>query len=142
MKLQPAQHGLTRPTQSDVEGVSADARLAVHAPGKETVMPLSAADPLHMLRIIQLAFFLSEFVRPGMQGAIHSCGASGTPVGRRRPSTPSLCQRHDILCLIGKIPVRSLTINRISGPIIRAHAGSIGVGKCNARGYRQWNIAS
>lgn len=142
MKLQPAQHGLTRPTQSDVEGVSADARLAAQAPGKVTVMPLPAADPVHVLRIIQLAFFLPEVVRSGMQGAVPSRGASGTPVGRRRPSTPSLCQRHDILCLIVKIRARLLTLDRISGLIIRAHADGIGVGKCNAHGYRQWNIAS
>ncbi|MDA9443311.1 hypothetical protein XH98_30320 [Bradyrhizobium sp. CCBAU 51745] len=138
----PAQHGLTRPTQSDVEGVSADARLAVHAPGKVSVMPPSAADLLHMLRIIQFAFFLPEVVRSGMQGAVPSRGASGAPVGRHRASTPSLCQRHDILRLIGTILARLLTINRISGPLNRAHTCSIGTGKRNARKYRQWNIAS
>ncbi|MCA1543520.1 MULTISPECIES: hypothetical protein [Bradyrhizobium] len=144
MKLQPEQHGSARPPPFDVEGVSVDARLAVHAQATVTVMPLSAAE----LRIIQLAFFLPKVVkkfRQGTQGAVVSRIVNGTRVGRlgrRRPSTPSLCARHDELCLVGKRSGRLLAINRISVPIIRAHAASTWVGKCIASRYRQWNIAS
>lgn len=140
MKLQPAKHALTRPAPSDVEGVSADARLAAHAPREVTLMPLPAADPLHMLRIIELAFFLPEVVGPGMQGAAPSRGPGGTLTGRpgqRRLSTSRLSQRNNILCLIGKRSDRLLTINRISSPIIWALAGSIGAGKCNTPRHRQ-----
>jgi len=144
MKLQTEQHGSARPPPSDVEGVSVDARVAVHAQARVTVMPLSAAE----LRIIQLAFFLPKVVkkfRQGTQGAVVSRIVSGTRVGRlgrRRLSTPSLCARHDELCLVGKRSGRLLAINRISVPIIRAHASSTWVGKCIAPRYRQWNIAS
>ncbi|SDG83528.1 hypothetical protein SAMN05216338_1003145 [Bradyrhizobium sp. Rc2d] len=146
MKLQPAQHGLARPAPSDVEGVSVDARLAAHAPVRAAVMPLSAADPLYLLRIIQLAFFLPEMVKAfRKQGAVPAGGVGGELVGRlglRGPSTPSLCHRRDTLRLIGKRPVRLVTIDHISVPIVRPHAGSTAVGKCIASRYSQRNVAS
>ncbi|APG15275.1 hypothetical protein ABIF64_002891 [Bradyrhizobium japonicum] len=130
MKLQPAQHALTRPAPSDdVEGVSADARLVAHVPRKATLMPLPAADPLHILRI-------SEAPSRGPGGTL-----TGRP-GQRRLSTPRLSPRNNILCLIGKRPDRLLTINRISSPILWALAGSTDAGKCNTPRHRQWNIAS
>ncbi|KRP93824.1 hypothetical protein AOQ72_21355 [Bradyrhizobium yuanmingense] len=141
MKLQPAQHGPARPAPSDEEGVGFDACLAAHAQATVAMMPLSAADT-------QLAFFLPEAVKQfqqGMQGALPTRGVSGTPVGRlgrRRPSTASLCSSHDELNLIGKSPDRLITINRISVPIIWAHAGSTCLAKCIAPRYRQRNIAS
>ncbi|UQR64959.1 hypothetical protein LRP30_06715 [Bradyrhizobium sp. C-145] len=148
MKLQPAQHGLARPAPSDVEGVSVDARLAAHAPVRAAVMPLSAGDPLYLLRIIQLAFFVPEMVkafRQRMQGAVPAGGVGGELVGRiglRGPSTPSLCDRHDALRLIGKRPIRLVKIGRISVPIVRPHAGSTSVGRCIASRYTKRNIAS
>ncbi len=144
MKLQPAQHGSARPPPSDLEGVSVDARLAAHAQVGVTVMPLSAAE----LRIIQLAFFLLEVVkrfRQGTQGAVVFRIVNGTRVGRlgrRRPSTPNPCSRHDELCLIGKRSGRLLAINCISVPIIRAHAASTCVGKCIAPRCGQRNLVS
>ncbi|MDD1521684.1 hypothetical protein DCG74_33245 [Bradyrhizobium sp. WBAH42] len=145
MKLQPAQHGSARRPPSDVEGVSGvDARIAAHAQVTVTVMPLSASE----LRIIQLAFFLPEVVkkfRQGMQDAVVSRGVSGTRVGglgRRRPSMRTLCPRHDEVCLFSERSDRLLGINRISVPIIRAHAASPCVGKCIAARCRQRSIAS
>ncbi|MBB4258210.1 hypothetical protein [Bradyrhizobium sp. CIR3A] len=148
MKLQPAQHGLARPAPSDVEGVSVDARLAAHAPVRAAAMPLSTADPLYLLRIIQLAFFVPEMVkafRQRMQGAVPAGSVGGELVGRlgpRGPSTPSLCDRHDALRLLGKRPVRLVTIDRISVPIVPPHAGSTCVGECIASRYSQRNVAS
>ncbi|MGY3033667.1 hypothetical protein ACVIIV_002837 [Bradyrhizobium sp. USDA 4354] len=146
MKLQPAQYGLARP--APVEGVSVDARLAAHAPVRAAVMPLSAGDRLHLLRIIQLAFFVPEMIkafRQRMQGAVPAGGVGGELVGRlglRGPSTPSLCHRNDTLRLIGKRSVRLVTIDRISVPIVRPHAGSTSVGKSIASRYSRRNVAS
>ncbi|MEK9282130.1 MULTISPECIES: hypothetical protein [unclassified Bradyrhizobium] len=148
MKLQPAQHRLARPAPSDVESVGVDARLVAHAPVRAAVMPQSAADPLYLLRIIQPAFFRPEMVkafRRRMQGAVPARGVGGELVewlGLPGPSTPILCHRHDKLRLIGKRPVRLVTINRISVPMVRPHAGSACVGKCIASRYSQRNIAS
>ncbi|MDA9465076.1 hypothetical protein [Bradyrhizobium sp. CCBAU 53415] len=148
MKLQPAQHDLARPGPSEVKSVSIDAHPAAHAPVRAAVMPLSAADPLYLLRIIQLAFVLPEMVkafRQRMLGAVPACGIGGELVGRlglHGFSTPILCQRHDTLRLIGKRPVRLVTIDRILVPVVRPHAGSTWVGKCIASRYTKRNIAS
>ncbi|QOZ66427.1 hypothetical protein SAMN05192541_109119 [Bradyrhizobium arachidis] len=147
MKLQPAQHGLARPAPSDAERVSVDARLVAHAPVKAAVMPLPAADPTYLLRIIQVAFLLSEMVktfRRRRQGAVPARAVSGELVewlDPRGPSTPILTRRHDTLRLIGRRPVRFVAMDRISVPRVRPHAGSACVGKCIASRCSQRNIA-
>ncbi|MBB4397148.1 hypothetical protein [Bradyrhizobium sp. ERR14] len=148
MKLQPTQHGLARPALSDVEGVSVDARPIAHAPLRAAVMPLPAVDPLYSLQIIHVAFLLREIVkafRRRMKGTVPERGVGGVLVewlGLRGPSTPILCHRHDTLSLIGRRPVRLVTINRISVPMVRPHAGCACVGTCTASRYSQRNIAS
>ncbi|RXG87257.1 hypothetical protein [Bradyrhizobium zhanjiangense] len=146
MKLQPAQHGLARSAPSEVGGVSVDAGIVAHPPVSAALMPQSAANPLYLLRIIKPAFFRLEMVnafRRRMQGAVPAGGVGGELVGRlglRGPSSPSLRRRHDTLRVIGKRPVRLVTIDRISVPIGRPHAGSTSV-KGIASEDSQRNIA-
>ncbi|MDI3565634.1 hypothetical protein [Bradyrhizobium sp. Arg816] len=148
MKLQRTQHGLPRPTPYDVEGVGVDARLVAHAPVRVAVMPPPTVDPLYLLRIIHVAFLLPEIVkafRPRLQGAVPARGIGGELVewlGLRGPSTPVLCHRHDTLRLIGRRPVRLVTIDGVAVPTVRPHTGSACAGKCIASRYSQWNIAS
>lgn len=124
MKLQPAQHGPARPALSEVEGVPGGARPVALAPERVSVMPWSAAD---MREIIPLTFLFPEVYRPGTQGAAPSRRASCTLGGRRsarRLSTPSVCRRHDKLCLTSQRQDYLFMIDRIVVPVIRVHAGS------------------
>ncbi|PJG53492.1 hypothetical protein CVM73_20115 [Bradyrhizobium forestalis] len=118
MKLQPSKHGLARPAWYDVEGVSVDARLVVHAPVRTAVMQLPAADPLYLLRIIHVALLLPKMVkafRRRLQGAVPARGVGGELVG-----------------WLGRVPV----------PMVRPHAGNACVGKCIASRCSQRIIAS
>ncbi|RXH42143.1 hypothetical protein [Bradyrhizobium zhanjiangense] len=145
MKLQPAQHGFARSAPPEVGGVSVDARLVAHAPMRAAVMPQSVADPVYLLRIIKPAFFRPEMVntfRRRIQGSVPAVGVGGELVGRlglRGPSSLSLRRRHGTLRVIGRRPVRLVTIDRISVQIVRSHAGSTCVGKGSRDSQR--NIA-
>ncbi|MDA9482221.1 hypothetical protein XI07_09375 [Bradyrhizobium sp. CCBAU 11445] len=147
MKLQPTQHGLARSAPLDVEGVSVDARLVANPPVRAAVMPLRAADPPYLLRIIQVALLLREMVktlRRRRQGAAPACGVGRELVewlGLRGPPAPILCQRHGTLLLIGGRPLCFVAIDRISVPMARPHSGSAYIGKCIASRYGQRNIA-
>ncbi|MBH5396561.1 hypothetical protein HZZ13_01910 [Bradyrhizobium sp. CNPSo 4010] len=145
MKLQPAQHGFARSAPPEVRGVSVDARLVAHVPMRAAVMPQPVADPLYLLRIVKPAFFRPEMVnafRRRIRGTVPAVGVSGELVGRlglRGPSSLSLRGPQGTLRVIGRRPVRLVTIDRISVQIVRSHAGSTCVGKGSRESQR--NVA-
>ncbi|MGY4182760.1 hypothetical protein ACVIHH_008051 [Bradyrhizobium sp. USDA 4518] len=132
MKFQPARHDLA-PCPSEVESISAHARLATHASASAPEVLLAVA-AVHSLRAVHVALSLPELIkafRRCVQSAGPAHALAGKLVGRlgpRRRSTPVLCHRHDTLCLIGRRLDRLVKIDRIVVSIVWLYAGSICAG--------------
>ncbi|MGY3532975.1 hypothetical protein ACVILK_003435 [Bradyrhizobium embrapense] len=135
MKFQPARYNLG-PCPSEVESISAHARLVTH-PSPSAPEVLLTVDAVHSLRGVYVALSLPELIkalRRCVQGAVPAHALAGKLVGRlgpRRRSTLIWCHRHDTLDLIVRRLGRLVKIDRIVLPIVWLYAGSICAGNAS-----------
>ncbi|MHC2332001.1 thioredoxin domain-containing protein [Bradyrhizobium sp. USDA 4454] len=135
MKFQPARYDVG-PCPSEVESISAHARLVMHAsPSAPEV--LLKVDAVYSLRAVHVALSLPELIkalRRCVRGAVPAHALAGKLVGRlgpRRRSTLIWCHRHDTLGLIGRRLVRLVKIDRIVAPIVWLYGGSVCAGNAS-----------
>ncbi|MGY4473911.1 hypothetical protein [Bradyrhizobium sp. USDA 3364] len=137
MKFQPARHDLAT-CPSEVESISAHARLATHASASAPEVLLAVA-AMHSLRAVHVALSLPELIKAlidqgfsALRARRRACACVDWKAGRKtRPASSidaNLCHRHDTLCLIGRRLVRLVKMNRIVVPIVWLYAGSICAG--------------